>query len=64
LISQIASAADAVKASSAILAACAAGILSPGEATAIMSLIKTHVQTLEMAEIVARLTALEAKIAA
>jgi hypothetical protein len=61
---EIASAVDAVKASSAILAACAAGILSPSEATAIMSLIKTHVQTLDMAEIVARLTALEAKIAA
>jgi hypothetical protein len=55
----IATAADAVKASSAILAACAAGDLSPSEAAVIMGLTKTHVQTLETAEIEARVTALE-----
>jgi hypothetical protein len=36
---------DAVKASSAILAACAAGTLSPSEAALVMGLTKTHVRT-------------------
>jgi hypothetical protein len=56
---KIQSAADALIASSAVLAACAGGILSPGEATEIMNLISNHVRMLEMTEIEARLTALE-----
>jgi hypothetical protein len=56
---KIESAADAVKASSAVIAACAAGELSPHEATEIMGLISTHVRTIEVAELEARLTALE-----
>ena len=50
---------DLVIASSAILKACAAGTLSPGEAVEIMGLISTHVRVLEMTDIEARLTALE-----
>jgi hypothetical protein len=56
---KIESAADARKASSAVIAACAAGELSPHEATEIMGLISTHVRTIEVAEIEARLTAVE-----
>jgi hypothetical protein len=55
----IASAADALNASSSVLAACARGALSPGEAATIMDLIATHVRTLEVADIEARLGALE-----
>jgi hypothetical protein len=55
----IQNAADALNASSAILAACASGTLSPGEATEIMSLVSTHVRMLEMTEIEARLIAVE-----
>ena len=51
--------ADALKASSALLAACAKGTLSPREATEIMALIETHTRTLELSEIEARLTELE-----
>jgi hypothetical protein len=50
---------DLTIASSAILKACAAGTLSPGEAAEVMSLISDHVRVLEMTEIEARLTALE-----
>jgi hypothetical protein len=56
---KIESAADAVKASSAVITACAAGQLSPREATEIMGLISTHVRTIEVAEFEVRLTALE-----
>jgi hypothetical protein len=56
---KIESAADAVKASSAVIAACAAGELSPHEATEIMGLISTHVRTIEVAELEVRLTAVE-----
>ena len=55
----IETAADALKASSAVLAACAAGTLAPSEAAEVMSLIATHVRMLEMHEIEARLIALE-----
>jgi uncharacterized protein YjaG (DUF416 family) len=55
----IQNAADALNASSAILAALAGGTLSPGEATEIMSLVSTHVRMLEMTEIEARLSAVE-----
>jgi hypothetical protein len=56
---KIESAADAVKASFAVISACAAGELSPREATEIMGLISTHVRTIEVAELEVRLTALE-----
>ena len=56
---KIETAADALEALSAILAACADGTLSPGQAAEIMDLIATHVRTLEVTEIEARLTALE-----
>jgi Family of unknown function (DUF5681) len=50
---------DALNASSAVLMACAAGTLSPGEAVEITGLISSHVRVLEMTEIETRLTALE-----
>ena len=56
---KIESAADARKASSAVISACAAGELSPHEATEIMGLISTHVRTIEVAELEARVDALE-----
>ena len=56
---KIESAADAVKASSAVITACAAGELSPHEATAIMGLISTHVRTIEVAELEPEVAALE-----
>ena len=56
---KIASGADAVKASSAVIAACAAGELSPNEATEIMGLISTHVRTIEVAELEVLLTEVE-----
>jgi hypothetical protein len=56
---KIASVNDLAIASSAILEACAAGTLSPGLATEVMSLIAAHGRVLEMAEIEARLVALE-----
>lgn len=56
---KIESAADARKASSAVIAACAAGELSPREASEIMGLIKTYVGTIEVAELAARVDALE-----
>jgi hypothetical protein len=58
---KIESAADAVKASSAVLTACAAGELSPHEASEIMGLISTHVGAIEVAELEARVAALEKK---
>jgi hypothetical protein len=59
LPSKIESAADIAKASSAVLAACAAGILSPNEASQMMELVFSHVRILEMSEIEGRLAALE-----
>jgi hypothetical protein len=50
---------DALNASSAVLTACAAGNLSPGEAVEVMGLISSHVRVLEMTDIEARLTAVE-----
>ena len=58
---KIESAADAVKASSAVIAACAAGELSPHEARQIMELISTHVRTIEVAELETRVAVLEKK---
>jgi Family of unknown function (DUF5681) len=56
---RIESAADAQAASAAILAACAAGIVSPGEATEVMALVSSYVRMLEATELEARLVALE-----
>jgi hypothetical protein len=56
---KIETAADAVHASSLVLTACAAGTLSPGEATEIMGMISSHVRLVEVTELEARLTALE-----
>jgi len=56
---KIEKAADAAAASSAVLAACAAGELSPSEATEFMRLIATHVQTVEVAELEQRIADLE-----
>jgi hypothetical protein len=50
---------DAQAASSAILAACAAGDLSPGEATEVMELVSAYVRMLETTELEARVVALE-----
>jgi hypothetical protein len=56
---KIETAADASKASSAVLAACAEGTLSTREAAEVMALIATHRKTLELTEIEERLRALE-----
>jgi hypothetical protein len=50
---------DAQAASSAILAACAAGDLSPGEASEVMELVSAYVRMLETMELEARIVALE-----
>jgi hypothetical protein len=55
----IESIADAVAASRAVLEACSKGRLSPSDATSIVGLISRHVRILELAEIEARLSALE-----
>jgi Family of unknown function (DUF5681) len=55
---KIETAGDALKASSAIIAACAAGEL-PNEAREFMELISTHVATIEVSELEERVTALE-----
>jgi len=57
----IESASDALKASSAILAACAAGQLSLREAVEFQNLVSSHVRMLESNEFAARLVALEAE---
>src|SRR5262249_14717452 len=59
LPAKIQTAADGVRASSLVLAACAAGNLSPSEASEIVDLISSYIRLLEMTEIEARLTALE-----
>jgi hypothetical protein len=56
---KIETAADAARASSAVLAECAAGNLSPSEASEILTLISSHVRVLEVAELEARVAALE-----
>jgi hypothetical protein len=56
---KIETAADAARASSSVLTACAAGTLLPGEASEIMALISSHIQIVETTEFEARLTALE-----
>jgi hypothetical protein len=54
-------AADAVAASSAVLAECAAGNLTPSEAREVIGLIAAHVRTVEVAELERRLSELEKK---
>jgi hypothetical protein len=56
---KIETAADAAGASSAVLAECAAGNLSPSEASEILALISSHVRVLEVAELEARVATLE-----
>ncbi len=51
--------ADALAASSAVIAACSRGELAPAEASEIMGLISTHVRTLEVVELETRLAAVE-----
>ena len=53
---------DAAHASSAVLAACAGGDLSPSEANEVMALIATHVRTVEIAELEARVDAMEKRL--
>jgi hypothetical protein len=53
--------ADAAAASNAILAACAAGSLTPSEAREVMRLIATHMRTIEVAVLEQRLSDLEKK---
>lgn len=52
-------AADAVEASSAVLAAVAAGEITPDEAGRVMSLLNAHKALLETGDLEARITALE-----
>jgi Family of unknown function (DUF5681) len=61
---KIESAADALKASSAVIAACAAGELSVDEAKEIMGLIATHVHAIEVAEFEAGFTAFKTRFTA
>lgn len=57
----IASAEDAVKASSAILAAVAAGEVTPDEGARVMSLLTAHKALVETCDLETRIAALEAK---
>jgi hypothetical protein len=50
---------DVAEAARAVLAACAAGTLSPREATDVMGLVATHVRALEVSELRAKRTELE-----
>jgi hypothetical protein len=56
---KITTAADVCAASAAVLAACAEGRLTPSEAHQIMDLITKYVRTIEVAELEARVSALE-----
>jgi hypothetical protein len=56
---KIETSADALAASAAILAACANGTLTPGEARELMGLLSTHARTLQIAELEPRIAALE-----
>jgi hypothetical protein len=60
VLPKIESAKDACAASAAILAACANGELSPGEAAELMALVAAHIRVLETNDLEARLAALEA----
>jgi len=56
---KIESIADAKNAASAVLTECAEGRLSPGEANEIMNLLANYIRTIESADLVERLIALE-----
>lgn len=56
---KIKTAADALEASSAVLAACAEGLLSPDEAAKVMGLIDSYARTLELSEMEAQVAQLE-----
>jgi Family of unknown function (DUF5681) len=58
---EIKTAADARAASSAVIAACAEGALTPGEARELIAMLSTYAATLEGAELEARIVALEAR---
>ncbi|MBO9503868.1 hypothetical protein J7348_04450 [Qipengyuania flava] len=58
---EITSAEDAVKASSALLSAVAAGEVTPDEAGRVMALLTSHKQLVETCDLESRLTALEQK---
>ena len=53
------SARDAAQAAGAVLEACAAGELTPGEAAAVMGLVEGFRRALETTELEARVAALE-----
>jgi hypothetical protein len=59
---EIESVQDATKAASAVLAACAAGQISPGEAAEIMNLVSSFVRMLETSAFDERLAALESAV--
>jgi len=59
LPTKIETATDAVRASSLVLAECAAGNVTPNEASEIIGTIGSHIKLLETAEIEADLTTLE-----
>jgi hypothetical protein len=59
---KIETAGDALKAISAIVSACAAGELSPGEADEIVGLVTTYIRTFEVTEIEAQLAALKERM--
>jgi hypothetical protein len=56
---EIKNAADAEKATSSIVAACAAGDLTPDEAEKVMGLVTAHTRMIQMSELEARLEAVE-----
>jgi hypothetical protein len=56
---KVQTAADALAASSAVLAACSRGEITPNEASEVMTLISTHVRMIEVADLEERLAALE-----
>lgn len=58
---ELRTAADAVQAVGAIAQAVAAGDLTPDEGQAVAAVVETHRRTLETAELVARIEALEAR---
>jgi hypothetical protein len=59
---EIESVQDANKAAAAVLAACAAGEISTGEAADLMGLVASYVRLLESSDIKARLQALETAV--
>ena len=61
---QIASAQDAAKAAAAVVAACAAGDISTGEARDFIGLIESYIRLLEAGELELRIAALEAAVGA